>query len=223
MKRIIYLLLFIISAFAVSVQAQVRIGGAQSIDTLAILDLSLPTNVNKGLLLPIVTITNLEQPAPLTNRIQNPYPTPPVMTPGMVVFNDGQANNIAPGAYAWMGHRWEVLAMNWFPMPSTVFVTSPIGSSQTKQLWKVFESQFTPPTGSNMPKSTNAPANVYQIPDSTAFYYYVTEYDRNVFENISITEGGTMSYSVKGAASDTTVLNVIFVRKLIGVTRPPQP
>lgn len=219
MKRIIYLLLFIISAFAVSVQAQVRIGSAQSIDTLAILDLSLPTNVNKGLLLPIVTITNLEQPAPLTGTAQNPYPAQPVMTPGMVVFNDGQANNIAPGAYAWMGHRWEVLAMNWFPMPSTVFDTTP--GSKTKQLWEVFANQFTPPAGgAGMPKSTGAPSQIYQIPDSTAFYYYVTEYDRNVFDNIAITEGGTMSYEAIGTAQDTTVLNVIFVRKLIGITRP---
>jgi hypothetical protein len=218
MKRIIYLLLFIISAFAVSVQAQVRIGSNQSIDSLAILDLTLPTNVNKGLLLPIVTISDLEQPAPLTNRHQNAAPAQPVMTPGMVVFNDGQSNNIAPGAYAWMGHRWEVLAMNWFHMPSTVFETNP--GTYTKQLWQVFANQFTPPASGNMPRSAGAPEKLYQIPDSTAFYYYVTEYDKNVFDKIAITAGGTMSYEAIGIARDTTVLNVIFVRKLLGITRP---
>lgn len=44
--------------------------------------------------------------------------------------------------------------------------------------------------------------------------YYITYYDTNIFENLSIDQNGTLTYRVKNSsASEKTFMNIVFVVK----------
>lgn len=95
-----------------------------------------------------------------------------------------------------------------FYMPSVVFDISVIGT-YSRNLYNEYINQFgTPPI-----KSTGA---VEGIPTLLAsqLEYYVTYYDTNIFENLSIDQNGVLTYRVKNSsASEKTFMNIVFVVK----------
>jgi hypothetical protein len=94
-------------------------------------------------------------------------------------------------------------------MPSVSFDTSVTGTGLTKNLYSLYYGQFQSPAV----KSTGAPVSVPYIPAATDLYYYITEYDTNVFANVSINANGLMTYDVIGGATDCSYINIVFVLK----------
>jgi len=201
------LLFFILVAFAVNatIDAQVTIGSNAEPDANAVLDLQSAT---KGLLLPRVALTATNNPSPTSSH-----------TAGLTVYNTATSPvevafeyYVSPGLYYNDGTKWIRMALgssNWFYMPSVSFDTSASATGLTKNLYGLYYSQFHSP----MIKSAGAPNSVPYIPAATDFYYYITEYDTNVFSNISIDANGVMTYDVIGSASDCSFVNIVFVLK----------
>lgn len=206
MKKIF--LLFIItfsSVFAASINAQVTIGSNAEPNANAVLDLQSST---KGLLLPRLALTRTDNAAPLSAH-----------TAGMTVYNTATSDDsvpfeyyVSPGLYYNDGTKWVRLPMgytNWFYMPSVAFDTSISATGLTKNLYTLYYNQFHTP----LVKSTGAPASVPYIPAATDLYYYITDYDTNVFRNVSINASGVMTYDVNATATDCSFINIVFVLK----------
>ncbi len=107
--------------------------------------------------------------------------------------------------------------VRFFYMPSIVFDTSNPGTEDEKDLYDEYIKQFTG-DGTSTPnpapiRSNGAPEKIPYLPNPTDFYYYVTYYDTNVFENLNITADGKLSYRVKGPGTPTSFMNIVFVIK----------
>ncbi|MDM1070597.1 hypothetical protein HXZ96_16215, partial [Myroides sp. 1372] len=126
------------------------------------------------------------------------------------------------------------VAPQFFYMPAVIFDTSATGIA-IRDLYQEYVNQF---TGGS---STSATAVTYPIshgpagtiptqygggiigsagaPDDITvlqkgdLYYYVTYYDEAVFENLSISADGKLTYTVKAAASSSSYMNIVFVIK----------
>lgn len=191
--------LVVIFSFVSSLNAQVTIGALTDPDPQAVLDLQ--SGGNKGLLLPRVALTGVNSYAPFTSA--------PVQ--GMVIYNTGTA--IAQGMYSWTGQSWKAVERNWFYMPSIVIDTTDPDPlvQKTVDLYAKYVDQF----DNAKVGSPGAPAYVYSIGTKDQFYYYVTGYDENVFQIDGINADGVLTYRVKDVASDSTFMNIVFVRKSI--------
>jgi hypothetical protein len=205
MKKSLYFLV-IVSLFAVTAKAQVTIGMQKSPERGAVLELKSDT---LGFLPPRVDLVSTTLPKPL-----------PVHVKGMVVYNLNTANNdsLPAGLYVNTGVRWIYLSEtnspvhNWFYMPSIVFDTSTNGTF-SRNLYQECKAQLNAASGTNLVVGSVATKPLTVIPDSTQLNYFVTRYDSNVFSNIAITPGGTMTYTIKNQASDSTLINIVFVEK----------
>lgn len=206
MKRL-FLFLTMVVAMSVTfgLKAQVTIGSNAEPDQNAVLDLQ---SSSRGLLLPRVALTATNDPSPTTAH-----------TAGLTVYNTATSNGsvafeyyVSPGLYYNDGTKWIRMALgnpNWFYMPSVSFDTSVTATGLTKNLYALYYGQFQAP----MIKSAGAPVSVPYIPAATDLYYYITEYDTNVFSNISINANGVMTYDVVGGATDCSYINIVFVLK----------
>jgi hypothetical protein len=203
MKRIVYLLLFI-SAFAVSTQAQVIIGSDDAPNGNAVLELRSDT---LGFLPPRVQLTALDNPAPLKSHVR-----------GIVVYNtkDDMPAGLFPGFYYNSGSKWLRFSSTstsspseWFYMPSIVIDTSTPGTGLTKDLYQLYVDQMQTPRA----VSPGAPSLLPFVPAKTDLYYYVLNYDAAVFANVTVSANGVMTYDIVAAASDATLINIVFVAK----------
>lgn len=184
-------------------QAQVTIGSGISPDENALLDLKEDDDGNstKGLLLPRVQLSDISSPSPLTEHRE-----------GMFVYNIERNGTVERGLYYNTGERWEKvnsLFTNWFYMPSVVFDTSSTGEGFNKNLYELYREQFENP----MTRSSNAPQSIPYIPSANDLYYYITSYDTDVFEIISLSESGILGYNIKQALSAYSLINIVFVLK----------
>lgn len=204
MKRILITATLLLSI--ISLKSQVSIGvDAVSPHEDAILDLQ---SQDKGFLLPRVKLVSSNQSTPLKNHVE-----------GMIVYNTtvsgSGASYVSPGFYYNDGKAWVRLPLgytNWFYMPSIPFATSEDATTQTKNLYEEYKKQFGG-TSATFVKSTSAPKMIPYLPAATDLYYYITDYDPEVFSNISIDDNGIMTYDVKAAATDYTFINIVFVLK----------
>lgn len=212
MKKITFLILTVVSCF-IEIHAQVTIGSMHPPHNDALLDLkeSADGTSTKGFLLPRVSLKATNDPTPMAEHIS-----------GMIVYNITPSEvsdpsylpeyHVSKGLYYNDGTKWEKLylgAANWFYMPSVSFDTSVDVRGQTKDLYQLYETQFTSPAYS----SSGAPSIVPHILDAEDLYYYILDVDPNVFTNISIDEKGLMRYDVKAAATDCTYISIVFVLK----------
>ncbi|QLE00618.1 hypothetical protein HX109_03225 [Galbibacter sp. BG1] len=96
-----------------------------------------------------------------------------------------------------------------FYPPSIALDASSTGPKPDVNLYADYVDQY----GTPMIASGGAPA---AIPTYAAneLYYYITYYDQDVFENVSVSSTGVLSYSVKAVPSDyNSLINVVFVVK----------
>lgn len=217
-------LLLVTMVFSFQIQGQVTVGSNNEPEKAALLDIKTQnatdggiTSDKGGLLLPRVSIDNLENlgifpgvTADLSTTAEK------TRHKGLTVYNIRQdANsNIEQGIYVWNGEKWVKTEipqpLNFFYMPSVVINTQTTGTNFTLNLHDKYLQQFRTPAV----RSDQAPTQIpfYLGPES--FYYYVTDYDRNVFENISINKSGVMKYDIKAAATDgSSFMNIVFVVK----------
>lgn len=98
---------------------------------------------------------------------------------------------------------------NWFYMPSINIPTDPVGPNKEIDLYEAFKTQFQTPKV----KSPSAPAIIPNLPAKTELFYYITDYDEAVLENVSVDANGKMKYDVKAAPTETSYINIVFLLK----------
>lgn len=133
---------------------------------------------------------------------------------GLSVFNIGTAN-VEAGIYTWNGTKWEKSGtkkeINFFYMPSIPIDLS-VKTPPPIELYEEYRKQFLTPKAA----STGAPANVPYYLSANDLYYYVTGYDEDIFESVSITNTGRMTYTLKDdlpASVCCSYINILFVIK----------
>ena len=96
-RHLLFLLFFFI--ISVGVSGQVKIGdNPTTIDPNSVLEIE---SINKGLLMPRISLLSTSNPSPLTVHIA-----------GMTVYNTANINDITPGFYYNDGSKWVKLAQN---------------------------------------------------------------------------------------------------------------
>lgn len=210
MKKILVLLSFLALVLVAKSQVSISTGSASATEPheSAVLDLQ---STDRGLLLPRVQLSDTKTASPLTSHVA-----------GMTVYNTATAGTdalaVSPGLYYNDGTKWVSLPLNytkWFYMPSVAFDTQTTATAQTKDLYKEYLRQFggTSATNTTFVSSAGAPAKVPYLPSATDLYYYITDYDANVFSNVSIDANGLMTYDVTAVATDESYINIVFVLK----------
>lgn len=194
-------LLFFLSTIGFS---QVKIGGT---DNTPNKDALLEIEGNKGLLLPRLALKNTNDKSPLSAHVE-----------GMTVYNTAKTGNVTPGFYYNDGAKWIKMVttddkvVNFFYMPSISFDTSVDRNGQIKDLYAEYKKQFS--LSGNKVASAGAPTSgIPYFEKATDLYYYITEYDTNVFKNVTISADGKMKYDVKKTATDCSFINIVFVVK----------
>ncbi len=96
-----------------------------------------------------------------------------------------------------------------FYPPALVIDASTTGTNFTKDLHAEYVLRFGMPDVA----STGAPAAIPTY-DEDELFYYVTDYDSNVFSNVQIDRNGLMTYNIDNTPADNcSVMNVVFVVK----------
>ena len=123
-----------------------------------------------------------------------------------------------------------------FYMPAVIFNTSvltPTGTTVTRDLYQEYYNQFTGgaagtgnavypiahgtngysvPYNGGLVKNPSAQADIYTYARSE-MNYYITYYDTDVFENVTVNDNGEMSYTIKSNAKAASYMNIVFVIK----------
>jgi len=209
---------------SIHIQGQVTIGSEFPPEKAALLDIKSQNSTNGtasstlgGILLPRVALLNLNDLSAFTtiNINASDYAQQKLRHKGLMVYNVNVSttNNLEEGVYIWNGTVWQkagadAKAVNWFYMPSIEIQASQVGNF-TVELHQEYLAQFqsTPTQSPQAP-----PLPVYT--NASDLYYYVTGYDANVFENIQITNTGSMTYRVKNAAKEgSSYINIVLMAK----------
>jgi len=210
--------------FSIHTQGQVTIGSDLPPEKAALLDVKSQNSSNGaasstlgGILLPRVSLKNLNDLSAFTtiNINASDYAEQKLRHKGLLVYNVNVSttNNLKEGVYIWNSTVWQkagadARAVNWFYMPSIEIQASQIGNF-TVELHQEYLAQFQ----STPIRSDQAPSlPVYT--NASDLYYYVTGYDANVFDNIQITNTGSMTYQVKNPAKDgSSYINIVLMAK----------
>lgn len=209
--------LIALGLFATVGFAQVKVGGTPTVNPDAMFEVEA---TEKGMLLPRVALVAVNNVAPLKAT-----GTAVAELKGMTVYNTGntkgtdKVNGVVPGFYYHDGVKWNQMvttdnkAVKFFYMPSITFKTDVTVTGQTKDLYEEYKMQFSLPTGGNHVSSAGAIGGIPYFQSPTDLYYYVTDYDPAVFSNITINADGLMRYDVTAAATDCSLINIVFVVK----------
>ena len=209
--------------FATVSFAQVKVGNSPIVNPNAMFEVEA---TNKGMLLPRVELIATNSPAPLAAST----PAEIALLKGMTVYNTAETDpatttladryRVSPGFYYHDGEKWNEMitrdnkAVKFFYMPSISFsaTAADVGQTFNVNLYEEYKGQFNAPKV----KSASATTNNIEIPyfgKATDLYYFVTDYDEAVFEDISIDDNGEMTYKVKAEAQDCSLINIVFVVK----------
>lgn len=156
---------------------------------------------NKGLLMPRLNLMAASDASPLSSHIA-----------GMTVYNTATAGDVTPGYYVNDGTKWirfDRAESKFFYAPTVSLSVSATGTGFTHDLYADYLNNLQTPAV----KSVGAPTTI-PVYLATDLYYYVTDYDTNIFDNISIDANGLMTYDVISATATTcSFINVVFVIK----------
>ncbi len=120
------------------------------------------------------------------------------------------SNITSPGFYYYKNSisKWVGLTMpKFFYMPSILIPTTTLGAA-SRDLYADYLQQFTTPAVSSAGSLGKIP-----VLERGDLEYYVTYLDSTVFTNVSITNGGVMSYTVANNANENSFMNIVFVVK----------
>ncbi|EHO15182.1 hypothetical protein HX045_06560 [Myroides odoratimimus] len=203
MKQLYFAMLAVL--FSALSFAQTKIGTSPDINKDAMLEVE---SADKGLLLPRVELTSTTLANPLSAHVA-----------GMTVYNTKAVNDVVVGFYYNDGTKWQQMvtkdykAVKFFYMPSIVFDTSEDRVGQTMNLFEEYKKQFSLQNSNHFVSEGAPTTGIPYFEKPTDLYYYVTSYDTDVFTIKSISKEGVMTYDVKAAATDCTIMNIIFVVK----------
>ncbi|MCC9042393.1 hypothetical protein LNQ81_06755 [Myroides sp. M-43] len=203
MKQLYFAMLAVL--FSALSFAQTKIGTSPEINADAMFEVE---SSNKGLLLPRVELTSTKSFAPLSAHVA-----------GMTVYNTKAQNDVVVGFYYNDGNKWQQMvtkdykAVKFFYMPSILFDTSEDRTGVKINLFEEYKKQFALTNTSHFISEGAPTSGIPYFEKPTDLYYYVTSYDKDVFTIKSITKEGIMTYDVKAAATDCTIMNIVFVVK----------
>ncbi len=222
MKQFIRLFAFtLLLSFGITLSAQVTVGSDEDPEKAALLDIKSQqattlggvTSDKGGLLLPRVALEDKGSLSPFFNVSDPDYQNQMKRHTGLMVYNLTNDTGLERGIYVWNGQQWVRSARganaDFFYMPSIPIETSTVGAQQPIDLYDIYKSQFTNPKVI----SQGAPSSISVFQSATDLYYYITDYDPNVFEDITISEKGVMNYKVKSSAGPSSFINIVFVIK----------
>ncbi len=213
MKKITLLLILLAGHFS---YAQVGIGTATP-NPSSQLDVY---STNKGLMIPQVPLASLTDATTITSGNVN----------SLLVYNTSTVATLTPGYYYWSVSTWnrlmteasminQVTMPKFFYMPSIAMPTSSApfvtgdGFSVTAEgvfsvsLYTRYTSQFSTPDVKNPTQTTTLPVLLDNQLD-----YYITSYDKAVFQTVALTDAGLLTYKIKTGAQVTaaTFMNIVF-------------
>lgn len=169
---------------------------------------------NGGLLLPRVQITDFTKLGVFSKITGIDTPAEGIKHRGLTVYNIGNAN-INEGIYVWDGIKWQKAGVNkeirFFYMPSIEIDLSQ-SSPLPINLYDKYKAQFLKPKVA----SSGAPEAIPFYVDPLDLYYYITDYDSNIFASIAISNTGLMTYTLKDplpADVCCSHINIVFVIK----------
>ena len=97
---------------------------------------------------------------------------------------------------------------SFFYMPTIAVDASAVVTGKTIDLYDEYKKQFTAPK-----KNPSAPVNIPYFANATDLHYYITGYDTNVLDNVSISNSGIMTYDIKTESDYDSFMTVVFVVK----------
>lgn len=192
-KGIFMLLLALVSVSEAKAQTGIN---TKTPDGSAALDI---TSTTKGLLIPR-----------LTTAQRNTMPSPAT---GLMIYDTDlnciMVNNGLPNAALW--DCTILINRKFFYMPSINIETSPalVGQTLTKNLYGQYASEF----GSPKLASTGAPGSIPYFAVATDLNYYITYYDPNIIQIISIDASGLLTYKLIKTANFDSYINIVFMPK----------
>lgn len=172
---------------------------------------------DKGILIPQVELTSLTDTTTITNGNVD----------SLLIYNI-DSSPISAGYYYWSNATWNRLMTDkqavmpkFFYMPSIAIPTSTAhfvtgdGFTESGGVFRVnlhtrYSTEFGTPKASNPGKTTTLPNLLANELD-----FYVTDYDTTVFENVTVSNAGVLTYEIKNNAQVTaaTFMNIIFAVK----------
>lgn len=215
-KRLLLLIIF--TFYIITTFAQVTIGSGIVPEKAALLDLKTKnggsgqnSSDGGGLLMPRVSISDLLTLGIFTEIAGLDTEEEKLKHKGLSVYNIG-TTSVEAGIYVWDGVKWEKAGLrkevNFFYMPSIQ-----IDLSQNPlpiNLHTRYVQQFSNPKAS----STNKPIPYYL--EAEDLDYYITDYDEDIFQSVTVDETGEMIYILKDPLpSDVccSYINIVFVTK----------
>lgn len=197
MKKTVFSLLFLLGAHLI--QAQVGINTTVP-DVSAALDI---VSVDQGVLVPRMTTGE-------KNAITNPANGLLVYDITQKEFYQNAGTSTVP---VWVTLGKQMPATRFFYMPSIAIDVSVTGVGKTLDLYEKYKDQFNGSVTSEFVKSASAPASIPYFPSAASLDYYITRYDTDVLENVSISDAGVMTYDIKAKSNYKSFMNVVFVVK----------
>ncbi len=213
----IVLLLFTLLTYTI-VFAQVGIGTTNPNES-AQLDVF---SSNSGVLIPRVALQS-------TTNNSNPIANP---ENSLLVYNTRTGDDVSPGYYYWSVDAWNKLLTEasianqasmpkFFYMPSIAMPTHPnhivpgdgfsmIGGYYSVSLYGKYLDQFGVPKAVNLGQTTILPVLLKGELD-----YYITSYDVAVFEEVSVSNEGNLTYRIipNSQVTAATFMNIVFAVK----------
>lgn len=145
----------------------------------------------------------------MTTAQKNAISSPAV---GLIVY-DTVLKCISQNAGTMASPAWVCLSAKdaqngFFYMPTITVDASSIVTNKTIDLYDEYKQQFTAPL-----KNPAAPVNIPYFVNRTDLNYYITNYDTDVLENVSINNNGVMTYDIKAESDYASFMTVVFVLK----------
>ncbi len=227
-KLILVLILITITIPYEQLCAQITVGSELPPEKAALIDIKTVDGGNEGkittdkggILLPRVEITDMLKLTVFPDIKETPadeYEKQKKRHIGLTVFNlkEDAEKGLAKGVYVWNGNMWERSSYksgtNFFYMPSIEINTKQTGTLLEVNLYEKYKDQFKNPKV----KSEEATDTIPYL-KADEIYYYITDYDENIFDetSFSISKTGLMKYKVTNAPIDgTSYINIVFVVK----------
>jgi len=216
MKIVTLTTLFIL--FSLNVFSQITVGSDVTPEKAALLDIKTRTGTagdtssdGGGLLMPRVTISDASDLGIFSEITGLNDATEKLKHRGLTVYNIG-TTSVEAGIYVWDGDKWQKAGVKkeikFFYMPSIQIDLSQGDGSIN--LFNRYAAQFQNPKAS----STGMPIPHYL--NASDLDYYVTDYDTEVFDNVTVDATGKMEYELSDqlpADVCCSFINIVFVVK----------
>ncbi|TJZ59847.1 hypothetical protein FAZ15_13195 [Sphingobacterium olei] len=196
---------------------------------------------SKGLLTPRVALTSLDSFDPIQGELATNASKVNSLLIYNTATAGTAPNNVTPGYYYWTtaNQRWnrlindaDITALElkaalpkFFYMPSIIIPTAAAhipteyNSSMTFDdgtkigsinLHALYSSQFNGISGSSV-RSPGAGTGTLPIIPANELNYYITWYDNTLFDNVQLTNAGTLTYHVSASTPDEgSFMNIVF-------------